>query len=211
MKLHALALALPLAAAARLAPRGEFVSYSGYKVVHVERRSDGPDVLDTLSGLNTVDLSHEQTGHVDLAIAPEDFDAFKALGVRHDVVHEDLGAELAREGALTPYAGRDEACRAGLPHVDWFNSYHPYDDHLEFARDLHLAFPDNSKLFTIGKSYEGRDISGIHLWGAGGPGSRPAVYWHATVHAREWIATMVGVPGEDTLLLTRAHAHAHVP
>jgi murein tripeptide amidase MpaA len=27
----------------------------------------------------------------------------------------------------------------------------------------------------------------VHLWGAGGPG-KPAVLYHGTVHAREWIA-----------------------
>jgi murein tripeptide amidase MpaA len=35
-------------------------------------------------------------------------------------------------------------------------------------------------------SYEGRDIFGVHLWGADGPG-KPAVLYHGTVHAREWI------------------------
>jgi murein tripeptide amidase MpaA len=31
----------------------------------------------------------------------------------------------------------------------------------------------------------------IHMWGSGGPG-KPAVLWHGTVHAREWIVAPVG-------------------
>jgi hypothetical protein len=190
MRSHVLTLILPLVVADRLAPRGEFVSYHGYKVVNIDTHGDS-SLLEKISSLHTVDLSHETGDHIDLAVAPDDIAAFEALGIDHSVVHDDLGADLALEGDLTPYSGKDDAYRAGLPSTDWFNSYHPYEDHLNFTRDLHLAFPDNSELFTIGKSFEGRDINGIHLWGADGPGSKPAVYWHATTHAREWIATMV--------------------
>lgn len=33
-------------------------------------------------------------------------------------------------------------------------------------------------------------MTGIHIWGSGGKGSKPAVLIHGTVHAREWITTM---------------------
>jgi carboxypeptidase A4 len=46
-------------------------------------------------------------------------------------------------------------------------------------------------VISAGKSVEGRDIKGIHIWGSGGKGSQKAVVWHSTVHAREWITTMV--------------------
>jgi murein tripeptide amidase MpaA len=45
-------------------------------------------------------------------------------------------------------------------------------------------------LIDAGKSFEGRDLYGIHMWGQDGPG-KPAVYFHGTVHAREWISAMV--------------------
>ena len=35
-----------------------------------------------------------------------------------------------------------------------------------------------------------RALTGIHIWGSGGKGSKPAVVIHGTVHAREWITTM---------------------
>lgn len=78
-----------------------------------------------------------------------------------------------------------------LPALTWFNSYHSYADHRLFFNDLNAAFPANSEIFVAGKSYQGRDIYGIHFWGASGKGKKPAVYFHATVHAREWIAAPV--------------------
>lgn len=72
----------------------------------------------------------------------------------------------------------------------WFNSYHAYDDHIQFIKDLQASYPSQSAVVTAGSSLEGRPITGIHFWGTGGQG-KPAVVFHGTVHAREWISTMV--------------------
>ena len=74
--------------------------------------------------------------------------------------------------------------------LTWYDSYHPYEDHIQYFRDLQAAIPNNSEWVSTGTSYEGRDLYGIHIWGADGPG-KPVVLYHATVHAREWIATPV--------------------
>lgn len=55
---------------------------------------------------------------------------------------------------------------------------------------MQKAFPNNSKIVSTGKSVYGRNIFGLHLYGASGPG-KPAVLYHGTVHAREWIAAPV--------------------
>jgi carboxypeptidase A4 len=80
-----------------------------------------------------------------------------------------------------------------VPSVSWFNSYHAYNDHVKFFSDLQASFPQNSELISAGSSFQGRSIFGIHLWGSGGKGSKPAVYFHGTVHAREWISAMVRI------------------
>ena len=82
--------------------------------------------------------------------------------------------------------------RAGaVPNATWFNSYHSLADHYQWITDLAAAYPSNAEVISAGKSVEGRDIKGIHIWGSGGKGSQKAVVWHSTVHAREWITTMV--------------------
>lgn len=79
----------------------------------------------------------------------------------------------------------------GLPDMSYFDSYHVFEEHLDFLADLQSAFVKNSELFDAGESLEGRPLKGIHLWGRDGPGTKPAIIWHATVHAREWITAPV--------------------
>lgn len=76
------------------------------------------------------------------------------------------------------------------PDISYFNTYHSIADHTTFLRDLASSFPGNAEIVSAGKSVEGRDLTGIHIWGSGGKGSKPGVVWHGTVHAREWITTM---------------------
>ena len=111
--------------------------------------------------------------------------AFESLGLDYHCMHEDLGASIAKESESVSIWKRQ------LDDLSWFDSYHPYEDHYQYFSNLHDAFPDNSEFISSGTSYEGRDIWGLHLWGADGPG-KPAVLWHGTVHAREWISAMVG-------------------
>jgi hypothetical protein len=80
-----------------------------------------------------------------------------------------------------------------LPSIDYFDSYHPYDDHIQFLEDLVAAFPHNSEMIVAGESYEGRDIQGIHIWGKSGNTTTQAVY----CHAREWISAMVSASAPD--------------
>jgi carboxypeptidase A4 len=80
---------------------------------------------------------------------------------------------------------------AGSADITWFNSYHAYADHMQFLTDLQAAYPNNSEIVVAGNSNAGRPITGIHFYGSGGKGSKPAVVLHGTVHAREWITTMV--------------------
>lgn len=72
--------------------------------------------------------------------------------------------------------------------------------HITWWKDLQAAFPEQSNWTSSGTSYEGRDLFGVHLWGAGGPG-KPAVIYHGTVHAREWIVAPVGKPKKAVLLI----------
>lgn len=81
--------------------------------------------------------------------------------------------------------------KAGSANSTWFDSYHPYADHIQFLTDLQSQYDANSEIVIAGNSDSGRPITGIHIYGSGGKGVKPAVVFHGTVHAREWITTMV--------------------
>lgn len=86
-----------------------------------------------------------------------------------------------------------DAILVGSANSTWFNSYHPYADHIQFLNDLKNSYPANSEIVRIGNSLQGRPITGIHFYGTGMKNTKPAVVLHGTVHAREWITTMVNV------------------
>lgn len=93
-----LALALPLAAAR--------VSYDGFKAFHIDSHHDYDAVQEKLSAFRVVDIGcGDDHDHLDVAVAPEDIEAFEALGLDASVIAQDVGAELAREGTLGPYTG----------------------------------------------------------------------------------------------------------
>ncbi|KAL2754205.1 hypothetical protein ACRALDRAFT_1081335 [Sodiomyces alcalophilus JCM 7366] len=175
-----LVLALPLTAAK--------VSYDGFKAFHIDSHHDYDAVQEKLSTLHIVDIGvGDDHGHLDI-VAPQDLEAFEALGLDASVIALDVGAELAREGSLEPYTatGKTEGEVPELPDMSWFKEYHGFEQHLEFLEDVQAAFPNNSEVFVAGESPEGRPISGIHLWGRDGPNAHKAIVWHGTADGREW-------------------------
>ncbi len=82
----------------------------------------------------------------------------------------------------------------------WFNRYHSYKSHVDYLHRLAADYPSMATVLNAGKSFEQRDILGIHLFGKSGPGNKPAVVFFGTTHAREWITTMVTEYVADRLL-----------
>ncbi|KAH8702701.1 hypothetical protein GQ44DRAFT_831816 [Phaeosphaeriaceae sp. PMI808] len=130
---------------------------------------------------DTWDQAH---GNLDVVIPRNQIEAFNALRLNTHLLHSDLGDSIARESTV---GSKNWRRQTNGSHDPWFDSYHPYADHVQWWRELQGTFKSQSNWTSSGKSYEGRDIFGVHLWGAGGPG-KPAVVYHGTVHAREWIA-----------------------
>lgn len=165
-------------------PKSDFVSYDGYKVFRVKTQGQSESIRDKLSSLSYEEWSGQKRTYFDIAIPPEELAAFERLDLDSHCMHQDLGASIKEESA------KQTVWKRQVDDMSWFDSYHPYEDHQQYFDDLHAAFPDNSEMVSSGTSYEGRDMFGIHMWGADGPG-KPAVLWHGTVHAREWITSMV--------------------
>lgn len=163
----------------------EKLSYDGYKVYRVKTGKALEIVQSKLKAFDFEQWNHDSTSHIDVVIPARETASFEALGLDFRVMHANLGDSIAAESAPITANTRRQA-----GNLTWYDSYHPYADHIRYFEDLQAGFPNNSKIISSGKSYEGRDIYGLHLWGSGGPG-KPAVLYHATVHAREWIAAPV--------------------
>ncbi|KPM37621.1 Metallocarboxypeptidase A-like protein [Neonectria ditissima] len=175
-------LLVSLALSVAAAPSPNAKSYDGYKVFRVKTHGDESSVEQSLAKLSYEEWAHEAQ-FIDIVLPPNQLDAFEALGLDSHVMHEDLGDSITSESSTT------QKWKRQADDLAWYDSYHKYEDHLQYFKDLHKLFPKNSKIISSGKSYEKRTITGLHLWGKGGPG-KPAVLYHGTVHAREWISTL---------------------
>jgi zinc carboxypeptidase len=176
---------LSLVASVAVADR---VSYDGFKVFRLTPTPnlDVPALEAVLQAIE-YDQWNKDTNDLTIAVAPDQVPGFLSLGLEATVMHEDLGQSIAEEGRSRGPAWN---LRRQVDDLSWYQSYHAYDEHREYFEQLHAAYPNNTELVSTGTSYEGRDLFGLHIWGADGPG-KPAVLWHGTVHAREWISAPV--------------------
>ncbi|KAF2272357.1 uncharacterized protein EI97DRAFT_212145 [Westerdykella ornata] len=175
------------------------VDYTGWKVYRVNVGHNNAQFSKAVQdvGVETWKGKAESSDVVDVMVAPTQIDAWEKAVADFEVkvMHDDLGQSIAAEGDFPVYisatAEDRDSTHLAAPDATWFNAYHPIADHLQFLSDLAAAFPSNAQTFVAGKSHEGRDIKGIHIYGSSGPNSKPGIVWHGTVHAREWITTMV--------------------
>ncbi|KAH7374418.1 carboxypeptidase A5 [Plectosphaerella cucumerina] len=166
----------------------ERVSYDGFKVFRLTPTPnlDVPALEAVLQAIE-YDQWNKDTNDLTIAVAPNQVAGFLSLGLEATVMHEDLGRSIADEGRSRGPAWNR---RRQVDDLSWYQSYHDYSEHVAYFEELHAAYPNNTELVSTGTSYEGRDLFGLHIWGADGPG-KPAVLWHGTVHAREWISAPV--------------------
>ncbi|KAI0125823.1 hypothetical protein BJ170DRAFT_708255 [Xylariales sp. AK1849] len=151
----------------------EFVSYDGYKVFRVKTHGHTSSVQERLSTI-AFEQWTQAVDHVDIAVSANQLVAFEALKLDFHVMHENLGNSIAAESAITSTWKRQ------ADDLSWYDSYHNYEDHIQYFQDLQASFPNNSELISSGTSYENRSIFGLHLWGTDGPG-KPAVLYHGGV------------------------------
>jgi carboxypeptidase A4 len=191
------------------------VSYDGYKVYRVTLPdSDVIAKADDIASsfpFAAIELQRRRRSGsewvIDIAVAPADVPRFEASEWqgRGTALSHDLGADLEVELTTAETEGKEREkgkAPGALPSLSWFNAYNAYADHIKYWADLHAAFPDNSELIQVGKSFEGRPLQGIHLWGKSGKDSKPAILFHGNVHAREWITSKVSWKSSFFLFLS---------
>ncbi|KAL8926808.1 MAG: hypothetical protein Q9172_001624 [Xanthocarpia lactea] len=164
------------------------VNYDGYKVVRLSVGSSLSKVKSLIQdlSLSTWNGGPEADAEVDIVVPADKVADFESgtKDLEKMVMHENLGASISEESDHSDY-------RIGTANGSYFNTYHPYAEHLQFLTDLAATYPSNAEVVTIGNSLQGKAITGIHFYGTGLKGQRPAVVFHGTVHAREWITAMV--------------------
>jgi hypothetical protein len=192
--LTALAALVPLVVSRSLeadspSPRTAKISYDGYHVYSIRAadQNEADFLTKRFAGYHT-EVSAQG---FEVIIPPNEVRSFNELGLNARLISDDLGSQIRRESKAPAYK-RGLHKSGELPDLTWYDSYHAYEDHLQYWDDLVAAFPRNSKKYDIGLSYENRTIYAFHFFGDKGvKGDKPIILWHSTVHAREWITTLV--------------------
>lgn len=179
-------LLVSLAVGAAILPRSDVVSYDGFKVFRINTYGHPSAIKEKLSGISFEQWNGDIYNHLDILVSPSQIGPFEELGLDFQVMHENLRDSVVAESEPRSVSKRQ------VDDLSWYDSYHNYEDHIQYFNDLQESFPNNSETISSGKSYQGRNLYGLHLWGAGGPG-KPAVLYHGNVHAREWITSPVSV------------------
>lgn len=129
--------------------------YEGTKVYHVKTGRHVTEVQKRLAEFSH-NVWESASDHIDVAIPRHEVARFEALGLNSRVLHTDLGSSIASESQVKSTWKRQDTNTSG----DWFDSYHPYEDHIEYFKELQESFPGNSNWTSSGTSFEGRDIYG---------------------------------------------------
>jgi len=82
----------------------------------------------------------------------------------------------------------------------FFDTFPTYGQVLTWLNQQVAAYPGLARRFVLGKTAAGTDIVGLHLGTASG--SKPIIFLHCTIHAREWITTTTCCWIIDNLLTT---------
>ncbi|KAF9953945.1 hypothetical protein BGZ72_005050 [Mortierella alpina] len=182
-------------------PHQGIARFDGHHVVRAHIKNQ--EQLDTLIASERVlkldYFTHGKLigGPIDFRITPEAYRDFKRLGLNHTIRIENVQVLLdqearvnkARQATNNVLKRSLEAAERGLPpndSLEWFESYHPYERHMDWLRLQAISHSDIARTFTVGKSHEGREQSGIII--GSGPNN---VVLHGLQHAREWITGSV--------------------
>lgn len=162
------------------------VSYDGHKAFRIDISDNLEEVKEKLAALSYDQWNFNSRKRLDISLPGDQLLDFEDLGLDYRVMHEDLGHSIREE-----WTGVEEAHGTfRVRQSDWFDSYHPYSDHVEYLQELHSSFPNNSEIVSQGSSLEKRDLYGLNLFGSGGNDTKEAIILHNIVHAREWITSM---------------------
>lgn len=168
------------------------VSYDGHRVVRVWVGDESE--LDRL--LKITEESWEchgpGIGQNDVRMTPEQFALLEVAHLPYEVLIDNLQAKIDAERAEI------EAARQRGLTTPW-DSYMDYATIQAYMNELIALRPDLASSFTLGTTVENRAILGLRVSAPGG-GTKPMVFFHGGIHAREWITVPVSLYVADQLI-----------
>jgi carboxypeptidase T len=156
--------------------------YDGHAIVRVHAPTRA-DLARVTAIAEDVWTHRPGPGAVDVRVAPERLAELRATGLRLEIRVADVQARVDEE--RDRLASRSDPAAGG----DFFSDFRDYDEVMAKLDALAASAPDLAEVVELGSSLDGRAIEGLRI----GNADAPAVLYTGTMHAREWLATMVAM------------------
>ncbi|KAL1920554.1 uncharacterized protein VTP21DRAFT_931 [Calcarisporiella thermophila] len=162
-------------------PTQEQENFSGHQVVSVTVRSQEElGLLSQIISQNHLDPWTElKLGTVDVRIPPN---------LNHKVLFDPLPTPQVKIADVQQLINQQQnriAAAGKSMRASFFDHFPTYAETIKFLHEMHEKYPHMTELINIGKTYEGKDMIGIRMWGRNG--LRRRFVLHGGQHAREWI------------------------
>lgn len=136
---------------------------------------------------------------LDIMVPPGSLDIVKTQFANNSIVFEE---KIGNVQALIDRSYYHQVSRNVEEIMEW-TEYHDLPVIERWMESLVAKFPRQVSLFSIGKSYQGRDIKGLRISYKYG---NKAVFIESNIHAREWITSATITFFIDQLLHSRRPA-----
>ncbi|CAG7820649.1 unnamed protein product, partial [Allacma fusca] len=182
-------------AACALSASSEKIRYDGYTVKRITPQN--LEQLATLHNLEAVGAKfwHEPSAvgrHADVLLPPhlqgDILQNMQTTGMKIEEFVEDVQKLIDEESS-------GSAAAEGRIALDKYATLEQINEFLVEQNRLH---PNITEVFSIGKSFEGRDLNVLKI-SRGGP-TKGAIWLDANIHAREWITSAVAINTINELL-----------
>jgi carboxypeptidase A1 len=162
------------------------VRYDGHQVWSVSlNTTEHHPIFQVLQDTAMIDLWALTPTEARLSVMPGRAEKLKRLleskGLKRTVLIHDIQRELDEQASSTDQ-------HPLLPHTPpFFSKYQKLDQIHEYFDALAMQYPMLVEPFSIGKSYEGREITGITINCRNCTDTTKEFLFHGGIHAREWI------------------------
>ena len=161
--------------------------YNQFQTLRVTCNSEAAVLsLKALIDIEKVDLMNEGIGRtIDILVSPENLSYAERVitdtGAIIEVLNEDVGEDIDKEN--------NKSQKLLSSATSFFQGYHSVKDQHAFLDKLVKLHPDTAETFSIGKSYEKRDLQAIRISNnLSSSGNKPLIWVDGGIHAREWVA-----------------------
>ncbi|KAL0481044.1 carboxypeptidase [Acrasis kona] len=178
-------------------------NYHGNMVLRINLESEKQlEVFEKLENEGVIDVWSEKAligGYHDVLVTPSNYQEFASkmfndLKTKYEVIIPNvqtlIDKEQDRQNSLPEFT-LNKFLASNDDGMEFFSKYRKPEEFDRFLTGLNQKFPKLTKLFSIGKTGQGKNINCLLISTSEGSNTtKPSIVYNGGQHAREWISPM---------------------